>query len=273
MGERKDLWKQYEITRDPALRKEIIEQNVPLVRYVLGRLSIPVLDEEVYDDLVGQGILGLIDAVDRFEPQRGLCFSTYATLRIRGQILDALRAMDILPRGARQRVKKIEKMVSRLRMRLGREPSDREVASALDLDIKTYHSALMAANCDVLSIDATFEADRYGNMVSLQDLLCDHDNPEPEENLEEIELRQRLAMALRKLPQRTQLLLSLYYYEGLTMKEIGQVLDLSESRVSQLHARAVANLRASLEREDVNPNPMPAVRLPHNLPVSVFVTG
>jgi RNA polymerase sigma factor for flagellar operon FliA len=273
MKEREDLWKQYAETCDPALREEIIVQNVPLVRYVLGRLTIPALDAEVYEDLVSQGILGLIDAVDRFEPERGLRFSTYATLRIRGHILDALRAMDILPRSARRRVKEIKRTIAQLRMKLGREPHDDEVASVLNLDRQAYQSALIEANCAILSLDTSFEMDADGRTPSLQSLLCDEDNAGPEESLEQAELLRLLTAAFRQLPHRTQLLLSFYYYEGLTMKEIGQVLNLSESRVSQLHARAIIGLRAALEQNAQSRRPAPVVRLSRPVPAPVFAAG
>jgi RNA polymerase sigma factor for flagellar operon FliA len=273
MGRRDDLWDQYVKTRDSAVRGEIIVQNLPLVRYVLGRLAIPALDDDVYNDLASQGILGLIDAVDRFEPKRGLRFSTYATLRIRGCILDTLRAMDTLPRSARKRVKGIDQAVSRLRMKLGREPRDEEVASAVNLDIKTYRAALVEANCAIFSIDASFKTDDTGDAFSFRDFLCDKDSPNPEEALERAELQQRLAAAFRRLSRRTQLLLSLYYYEGLTMKEIGQVLDLSESRVSQIHARAVISLRAALEQDKVVPRPEPSVQLPQRVPAPALAGG
>jgi RNA polymerase sigma factor for flagellar operon FliA len=272
MGKRDDLWAQYIKTGDPALREEIILQNVPLVRYVLGRLSIPSMDNDVYNDLVSQGTLGLIEAVDRFEPKRGLCFSTYATLRIRGYILDALRAMDILPRSARQRVKKIEQAVSRLRMKLGREPREEEVASELKIDPKAYQAALVEANCAIFSLDALFEADASGHEVCFHDFAQDKNTPHPEDTLEYSELLQRLTTALRRLPHRTQLLLALYYYEGLTMKEVGQVLDLSESRVSQLHARAMTALRTALEEKVVS-RPAPSARFPRGTAVPAFAAG
>jgi RNA polymerase sigma factor for flagellar operon FliA len=252
MSERDDLWKQFVKTRDPALRDEIILQNIPLVRHIMARLAIPVLSEETYNDLMGQGIVGLIDAVDRFEPRRGWRFSTYATLRIRGHIVDSLRAMDVLPRGARKRVKGIERAVSRLRAELRREPREEEVAAAVNLDLKSYRAALVDANCAVFSIDAAFDDDSDDAGPRLQDLLSDHDATDPEEAVEEADLQQHLTRALQQLPARLQVLLSLYYYEGLTMKEIGRVLDLSESRVSQLHASAVECLRAALQ---------PAVRI------------
>lgn len=273
MCERDDLWEQYAESRDPALREEIILQNVPLVRHILGRLAIPVLSEEAYSDLVSQGILGLIDAVDRFEPKRGWRFSTYASLRIRGHILDALRGMDVLPRGARKRVKNVEQAVSRLRMELRREPSETEVAAAVNLDLRSYRAALVEANCAVLSIDAVIEDDGRDNALSMRDFLCDYDAPDPEETVERVELKQRLEAALRRLPQRLQLLLSLYYYEGLTMREIGQVLELSESRVSQLHAHAMKQLRATLEPIDAFPTPVPDTVLSRSSPAPAFAGG
>jgi RNA polymerase sigma factor for flagellar operon FliA len=273
MNERDELWQQYTESRDPALREEIILQNIPLVRHILGRLAIPVLSEEAYSDLVSQGILGLIDAVDRFEPTRGWRFSTYASLRIRGHILDALRGMDVLPRGARKRVKGIEQAVSRLRMELRREPSDSEVAAAVNLDLKSYRAALVEANCAVLSIDAVIEDDNGDNSLSLRDVLRDHDALDPEETAAQVELEQRLADALRRLPRRLQVLLALYYFEGLTMKEVGLVLELSESRVSQLHAHAMKQLRAVLEPSEPFSSAIPEPRLRRRAPVPVFAGG
>jgi RNA polymerase sigma factor for flagellar operon FliA len=273
MSAREELWEQYVQTRDPALREEIILQNIPLVRHILRRLAIPTLSDEVYGDLEGQGILGLIDAVDRFEPSRGWRFSTYASLRIRGHIIDALRDMDVLPRAARQRVKTIERAITRLRMELRREPSDREVAAAANLDMKSYRTAMIEANCAVLSIDASTENEGTDNSVSLRDILFDEEVLSPEETLEETELQHRLTIAVRRLPERLQLLLALYYYEGLTMKEIGQVLDLSESRVSQLHTRAVKQLRLALEQEVTAPTVSPTVVLPQHTPMPAFAIG
>ena len=273
MGAREELWQRYSETRDPAIREEIILQNIPLVRHILKRLAIPTLTDELYHDLEGQGIVGLIDAVDRFEPRRGWRFSTYASLRIRGHILDTLRDMDILPRAARKRVKAIESAVSSLRMDLRREPSEREIAQAVDLDVKTYRSALVEANCAVLSIDATFDDDRDEGGLSLRDLLFDEDSTGPEEALEESELMQRLTVAVESLPKRLQLLLSLYYYEELTMKEIGEVLELSESRVSQLHTRAMKQLRNALESIDPMPAPVSALSFAKPVSAPVFALG
>ncbi len=273
MGRRDELWDQYVKSGDPVLREKIIVHNIPLVRHVLSRLAIPMLNDETYNDLVSQGIVGLIDAVDRFEPDRGWRFSTYATLRIRGHIIDSLRAMDILPRGARKRVKIIDRAISRLRMELCREPREDEVAAAVNLDLKSYRAALLEANCAVYSIDAAVESDDIDESLSLQDMLCDSDTATPEQALEETELQQRLGTALGQLPQRVQVLLSLYYFEGLTMREIGQVLELSESRVSQLHARAMKNLRATLEQHETTSSTPSTMRAPRGTPVPVFAVG
>jgi RNA polymerase sigma factor for flagellar operon FliA len=271
MDNKTELWEEYMETRDPSVRDELIVENLPLVRYVLGRLTLPPMDDEIYNDLLGQGVLGLIDAVDRFEPKRGLRFSTYATLRIRGCILDALRAMDILPRGARRRVKDIERAITRLRTKLGREPQDKEVASALDMDLKSYQSALVEANCAVLSLDTLFEADDE-NSSSLRDYLYDDESPGPEDLAQDGEMQGLLTEAILQLSQRTQILLALYYYEGLTMKEIGEILELSESRVSQLHARAVANLRTKLTYRRM-PSTHSSRPLGQATPALVFASG
>jgi RNA polymerase sigma factor for flagellar operon FliA len=255
------------------LREEIILQNIPLVRHILKRLAIPTLSDELYEDLEGQGIVGLIDAVDRFEPKRGWRFSTYASLRIRGHILDSMRDMDLLPRAARKRVKAIEKAASLLRMDLRREPNDREVAEAVDLDVKTYRSVLVEANCAVLSMDVAFEDEGDDNGLSLRDILFDVDDPGPEDALVETELHHRLTGAVESLPERLQLLLSLYYYEELTMKEIGEVLELSESRVSQLHTRAMKQLRRALEQAEPTPSPAPTAALLQPTSTPVFALG
>jgi RNA polymerase sigma factor for flagellar operon FliA len=267
-----DLWDEYQKTGDPDVRERIILENVPLVRHILGQLAIPRLSREAYSDLLSQGILGLIDAVDRFEPCRGWRFSTYATLRIRGTMLDSLRARDMLPRGARKRVKGIEKAIGRLRMELCREPSDAEVAAAMEIDVSTYRAALVEANCAVYSIDAAAASDGNEQDLSFRELLWDPDAPDPEHMMEETELLQRLTVAFEALPERLQILLSLYYYENLTMKEIGQILELSESRVSQLHARAVRRLRDTLEPETAPVQPS-TFAPPTGAPLPVFAAA
>jgi RNA polymerase sigma factor for flagellar operon FliA len=178
--------------------------------------------------------------------------------------------MDILPRGARKRVKVIDRAVSRLRMELRREPSDDEVAAAVDLDVKSYRAALVEANCAILSIDSTIDTNGAEPGSSFRDILSDPDTPNPEETLTGTEVYECLTRAFEQLPERLQILLSLYYYEGLTMREIGDILDLSESRVSQLHARAVTRLRSSLEHQQAIPETASVMHLPDAMPLPVF---
>jgi len=238
------MWARYAESRDPTLRQKLITQNVHLVRYVVERLGFGVssLDRE---DLVSEGIVGLIDAVDRFDPQRGIQFVTYATIRIRGQILDALRTRDMLPRSARRRVKGLQDAVQSLVTTLGEPPSEEQLADYLSVSVEQVQQTLRDASLEICSLDAPLADD--GETFSLQSLIEAPDECEPAEHHDRAELREEVRAALRKLPERQQLLLSLYYVEELTMREIGEVLSISESRVSQLHAQAILNLRALLE--------------------------
>jgi len=235
-----DLWARYNQTQDAATREEIILRYVPLVHYVMGRLAIERSSD--YDDLASQGLLGLIDAVDKFDPARGLQFSTYATHRIRGRVLDGLRAMDILSRPARQRVRKIQTAMTQLQQELGRAPEETELAQHLSLDIEELRKAMIDAGRVLLSLD---EASEDG-ANDLHDVVSD-DADDPEAVLSEDNLKTELINSLAALPPREQHILSLYYRDDLTMKEIGAVLDISESRVCQLHAKAILSLRAAME--------------------------
>lgn len=236
-----DLWTRYDQTRDAATREEIILRYVPLVHYVMGRLAIERSSD--YDDLASQGLLGLIDAVDKFDPARGIQFSTYATHRIRGRVLDGLRAMDILSRPARQRVRKIQSAMTHLQQELGRAPEETELAQFMSLNIEDLRKAMTDAGRVLLSLDETSEDDAN----DLHDVVSD-DADDPEAVLSEANLKTELIDSLATLPPREQHILSLYYRDDLTMKEIGAVLDISESRVCQLHAKAILSLRAAMER-------------------------
>lgn len=240
----KQTWARYAESRDPALRQELITRNMHLVRYVVERLGFGVsyLDRE---DLVSEGIVGLIDAVDRFDPQRGIQFITYATIRIRGQILDALRTRDMLPRSARRRVKGMQDAVQTLVATLGEPPSEEQLAEFMNVSPEQLQQTMCDASLEVCSLDAPLVED--GETFSLQNLLEASDDCEPAEQHDCAELLEEMRVALRRLPERQQLLLSLYYIEELTMREIGEVLSVSESRVSQLHAQAIMNLRGVLE--------------------------
>ncbi len=235
------LWARYAATRDAATREEIILRYVPLVRYVLNRLSIEIGSE--YEDLLSQGLLGLIDAVDKFDPARGTSFSTYAIHRIRGHILDGLRALDLLSRPARRRVRQIETAITELRSRLGRPPEENELAEHLGLEIEDLKRATVDASRVLLSLDtgSDDDSDPYDVVAT--------DDVDPLETLTENDTQAEVVEALSSLSHREQLILSLYYRDSLTMKEIGAVLEISESRVCQLHGRALLNLRSIVNAE------------------------
>jgi RNA polymerase sigma factor for flagellar operon FliA len=239
------LIEQYLATRDTRLREEIILQHIPLVHYVLGRLGLSQSMGRDYEDAASQGLLGLIEALDRFDPKHGAQFTTYATLRIRGKVIDHLRELDWLPRGARRRVRMVQDGISLLWEKLQRFPSDVEVASYLNIDLSSVHQAMIDESRAIISLDATVLAND-DDEVSLHELLADESLEEPCKMLEEHELRQLLIENVQAFPQREQLILSLYYLQELTFKEIGMVLRISESRVCQLHGRILMKLRARL---------------------------
>lgn len=239
-----ERWAQFAATRDPGVRQELILRNVHLVKYVIDRVGFQgsAFDTE---DLTSEGIIGLIDAVDRFDPKRGIQFVTYATIRIRGQILDALRTRDLLSRSARRRVKELRQAITTLTGKMGAAPTEEQLAQYLGVSVDQVRQSLMDANLDVCSLDAPLLG--HEENLSLKSLIEAPEESQPVRHQEQREVRNQVRVALRKLPRRQQILLSLYYFEELTMKEIGRVLGVSESRVSQLHAQAVLNLRALLE--------------------------
>ena len=248
-GDTKKKWQRFVASRDPELRRQLILQYVHLVSHVVHRMGYdgsPPFDKE---DLVSDGILGLISAVDRFDPGRGIQFVTYATIRIRGQILDALRTRDLLPRPARQRVKRLQDAITALIGILGVPPTEEELAEHLSLTLDQLRQTLMDASFEIWSMDAPLSDDAQG--FSLQNVLKASDESQPAVRQEMTELRDQIRDALHQLPQRQRVLLSLYYYEELTMKDVGKVLSISESRVSQLHAQAILNLRSLLRTTGV----------------------
>ncbi len=227
------LWADYKSTQQPELRNRLVLQYSPLVKYVAGRVRAGLPQTVEQADLVSEGIFGLIDAIEKFEPGRGLQFQTYAVPRIRGAIIDGLRAADWVPRSVRSKVRDVERAQVTLENRLGRTPSDPEIAAELGISVgelrETYSKASYTG---VASLDELGMSDDLAPMSS--DLLADDD------------MRDVLLPAVRDLPERDQIIIALYYFEGLTLSEIGQVLGVTESRVSQLHTRATLALRAKL---------------------------
>ena len=241
-----DVWDQYAATRDRALREQLILENAPLVKYVVDRMAISLPAVLEYDDLISHGIVGLMQAVDRYDPGRGVPFQVYAATRIRGQVLDTLRRLDLVPRSVRQRAREIENAIRRLREKLGRTPTDEEIGRQLGMSANAVRDHLQNATCILISLDGQLlQGDGQG--LPLSELLEDESALTPLAHLEEMDVRERLRDALQELAERERLVLSLYHEQELTMKEIGHVLGVSESRVSQIYSKTVLTLRAIME--------------------------
>lgn len=248
-----DTWRQFAATRDPALRDELISIYVPLVRFVVGRLGIPPSCMLDADDLLSCGTIGLINAIDRYDPARGSRFESFATARIRGSVIDHLRSLNWLPRTAMTRIRQMEYAIANLEQRLGRPPREDEIAEEAKISTSRYRQMLQEAGTIVLSLDAPLGSlTQEEGLTSLADLLEDERSPEPDEQVETQELMALLRAALNELPERERMLLALYYREELTMKEISKIMNVSESRICQLHIQAILRLRNAL---DIQQNP------------------
>ncbi|EGW36760.1 FliA/WhiG family RNA polymerase sigma factor [Desulfosporosinus sp. OT] len=245
--------KAYESASRGPLKQEQIERYLPMVKRIAGRLAMslpPHIDE---DDLIGYGVFGLLDALERFEAARGVKFETYASIRIRGAMIDGLRIMDWVPHSARQKVKRVQDGFAELEYRLGRVATVEEVADLLKVDVKEIAGVLVQAQLLTLtSFDETttdHEGDSSGTPLNL---LMDFEAHEAFQAIEKEELKKILAEAVEKLPDKEKLVVALYYQEELTLKEIAAVLKLSESRISQLHSQAILRLRGKLSRHKRN---------------------
>jgi len=234
-------------TRDASVKEEIILRYIPLVHFVLGRLGISRSLGQDYEDAVSQGLLGLIEALDRYDPNHGTQFSTYATLRIRGNIIDQLRSHDWLPRGARQRARQVQDAIEVLWEQLQRVPTDEELAIYTKFELPKLKQALVDSSHLMISLDTQITTEGE-EVSSLYEILADDKELQPADAFENQELKEFLIECLKQLPEREQLVLSLYYDQNLTFKELGKVLDVSESRICQLHARAIMTLRSRLKK-------------------------
>ena len=247
-----DLVELYFKTRDPALREAVILHFTPLVHFVLGRLGLSRSTTDEYDDLQSQGVMGLIEAVDHFKPEFGTKLSTYATFKIRGKILDYLRGMDWLSRSARQKVRSVQVATRELEHSLNRLPNDEELAQHMQINMETLQQIQQDSSHSVVSLDVDDADESEDSAGPLHERLTDEHQVNPSNSSEQREMQRLLAGALKLLPDREQLVLSLYYYEELTFKEIGKTLDISESRVCQIHGRAMMNLKSLLKAKDVS---------------------
>ncbi len=244
-----DIWVQFVETRERKLRDELVIEYTPFVRFVVGRLGIPPTSLLEMDDLLSCGTIGLINAIDRFDPTRGIRFEAFATPRVRGAVIDHLRSLNWLPRTAVSRVRQIEQVLAAVEQRLGRPAKEEEVAGELGVTVERYRQMLLDASTTVLSIDIPPNILHDDEMTPLSDLLEDHNAVGPEEEAERRELVTSLSSAIDQLPEREQLLLALYYQEELTMKEISKVMSVSESRVCQLHMQTIMRLRGLLRNQ------------------------
>jgi RNA polymerase sigma factor FliA len=249
--ELKDLWRRYQAAGDERARERLVVAYSPLVKYVAGRLAsgLPTHVEEA--DLISYGLIGLISAIERFEPDREIKFETYAIPRIKGAIIDELRALDWVPRSVRARAREIARANVKLEHRLHRAPTDEEMAAELEITTEDFHDALIQiSNSTTAALDELWTvSDTSGDQVSLLDTLQDPEAPDPAKVMDESELKDRVADAIARLPEREKLVIALYYYENLTLREIGEVLGVTESRISQLHTKAVLRLRSRLGEE------------------------
>jgi RNA polymerase sigma factor FliA len=242
------LWLQYKRSGDRALRDRLILTYAPLVKYVAGRLGsgLPAHVEE--GDLVSYGLLGLIGAIERFDPERDIKFETYAIARIKGSIIDELRSMDWVPRSVRARARDIERAIAALEAKLTRAPTDQEIAERLGISEEEFQDSLMEiSRTSIGALDELWQSSTTGgDPVALIDTIEDPQAAEPQAAMAHTELREALGEAIARLPEREKLVVTLYYYEELTLREIGEVLGVTESRVSQLHTKAILRLKARL---------------------------
>lgn len=242
---RKKLWTEYDKSRTPELREKIILEYAPLVKLVAGRLSMYLGYNVEYDDLVSYGIFGLIDAIDKYDYAKEVKFETYASLRIRGAILDQIRKMDWIPRTIRQKQKRIDAVCKDIETRLGRSATDEEIASELgisDDEYREWQSQMKITN--VVSLNEYMEQGAEVPAEGNQFTTSRFDSPE--ENIEKEELKKVLEESLEQLTEKEKKVILLYYYEDLTLKEISNVLEVSESRISQLHTRALQKMKTKM---------------------------
>lgn len=242
-----DVLSEFIVTRSPELREKLVLQNVPLVHYMLVRMGISRESGMEYEDLVHHGLIGLMEAVDLFRAELGTRFSTFACIRIRGRITDYLRTSDWMPRSARRRSHLIQKSINTFWLENKREPTDEELAATMGLAVEEIREGLADANRVLISLDIM--ENRKGEEGLLHDFIPDENQAIPSDRMDDGSLAQELAAAIQYLARREQLILSLYYNDELTFREIGRVLNIHESRVCQLHARAILNLKALMNKE------------------------
>jgi len=242
-----DLWKLYRKSRDPKIRDFFVKQYAPLVKYVAGKIAIGMPHNVEFDDLVGFGVFGLFDAIEKFDPTKHVKFKTYAVTRIRGSIFDELRSIDWVPRSVRQKSRELEDAVRTLEARLGRAASDEEIAEAMEMDVEEFQSLILKiSSTSILSLNDVWYTGEDDDQISIVESIESPTSMNPDTIVEREEIKRVIIEAINELPDKEKKVLILYYYEDLTLKEIGHVLGVTESRISQLHTKAIMRLRSKL---------------------------
>ncbi len=252
-GEIERLWAEYKESGAQELRDSLIVHYSPLVKYVAGRVAVGLPQNVDQADLVSYGIFGLIDAIEKFDLGRGYKFETYAISRIKGAIIDELRSIDWVPRSVRSKARALEKAYSKLESQLHRTPTDSELATEMgvsDQQLQTTFSQISFIG--LVALDEMLGGERGGDSMTLGDTIADSGEG-PVAAYEVEEMRQILAQAINDMPEREKIVLTLYYYEGLTLAEIGDVLGVTESRVCQIHTKSVIHLRAKIAASEREP--------------------
>lgn len=236
------LWKQYKENGQKDAKEKLIVHYIEIVKIIAGRLYSTYQSHVDYEDLVSYGVIGLIDAVEKFDIGKGVKFETYANIRIRGAVIDQIRSLDWIPRSKRQKFKHLEEAMDRLILERGESLTDNEMARALGISIDEYGEMLAEmSTLSVVSLDEKISENANFNIKS------ENISFNPQESLDERETKRMLTMAIEQLPERERLIVTLYYYEELTYKEIAEVLGVSESRISQLHTKAILKMKSSME--------------------------
>lgn len=237
------IWQDYAKLKDPALKEKLIIHYAPLVKYVAGRMSMHLSQHVEYEELTSYGVFGLIDAIDKFKYEKGVKFETYASLRIRGAIIDSIRKMDWVPRTLRKKNKELDQVYQELEALYGREPSEDELAEKMQISVDETRDLMKKASVvSLISLDDYLEANHETNFF---DKSSDRSET-PELKYEKQEIKKMLSDAIDKLSEKEKKVITLYYYEELTLKEISRIMGVSESRISQIHSKAVMKLNVKL---------------------------
>ncbi|MCR9141372.1 MAG: RNA polymerase sigma factor WhiG [bacterium] len=244
-----ELWREYRRSKNREVRDFLVEKYSPLVKYVAGKVAIGMPQNVEFDDLVSYGSFGLLDAIEKFDPDRDIKFKTYAMTRIRGAIFDELRSIDWIPRSIRQKAKQVEETIATLENKLGHTVDDEDIAKEMNLSLDELHTLLTKiSGTSMISLNDIWYLGDDNDEVSFMETLESPQNLNPDTLIEKEEIKGVIVEAIKHLPDKEKKVIVLYYYEDLTLKEIGEVLEVTESRISQLHTKAIMRLRGKLMR-------------------------